>query len=640
MARIHVLDDNTIDQIAAGEVVERPGNVVKELVENAMDSGADAITVEIKDGGIEFVRVTDNGSGILKDDIKNAFLRHATSKIHSVKDLQNIHSMGFRGEALASIAAVSKVELISKCPDELMGHRYVVEGGFEKSFDEVGAPDGTTVIMRNLFYNTPVRRKFLKSATTEGGYVAVLMEHLALCRPDISYTFIQNGKPRFSTSGNGDLKEVIYRVYGRDTSREIIPIICDKDGVTIEGYLGTPVNNRANRNYENYFLNRRYIKSDVIAKGLEEGYRAFMMQHRFPFCVLHITMDTEEVDVNVHPTKMDVRFRDQQGFFSLLSDAVSNTLSHREMITSCELSEKKKEKEAVPRQPEPFEGNRREEVESSTVCDPETIDIPKNTEQTSDKITEEILFQEDTLPIVNKILSGKPETNTSDILHGNIIKERETILVERPVQLEMFDTPKVLSKESRKKYRLIGQVFDTYWMFELDQNLYFLDQHAAHEKVNYERFMKRLNENAIYKQQLNPPLVISVSKIEEQILIENREYFEEMGFEIEEFGGKEYTIRTLPLDLYQENPREMFLAILNELESTGLTGTPELIRSRIATMACKASVKGNSKMTFAEAEVLLDELLTLENPYHCPHGRPTIISMSKYEIEKKFKRIV
>lgn len=612
MAKIHILDDITIDQIAAGEVVERPSSVVKELVENSIDSGADAITVEIKEGGIELIRVSDNGTGITYEDIPNAFLRHATSKIRSAEDLGKIHSMGFRGEALGSIAAVSKVELISKNKDSLMGGLYRIEGGEEKYRDEIGAPDGTTIIVRNLFFNTPARRKFLKSAMTEGSYIADLMEHLALSRPDISFTFIQNNKTKFSTSGNGDLKEIIYRIYGRDTSSEIIPIISEQDGMTIEGYLGTPVNNRSNRNFENYFINRRYIKSDVIAKGLDEGYKAYMMQHRFPFCVLHITMNTEEIDVNVHPSKMDVRFHDQQRIFQFIVKSVADTLAGREMIADGRLTKNEENKPVYSHIPEPFEIKRREETSKPPAPVP-AVSYSGN--------------------IIHKIGKTAP-------IHNNIIKEKDHILVERPTQLELFDEPRVLSKQSRGQYKIIGQIFETYWLFELADKLYFVDQHAAHEKVNYERLMKKFKENTIYKQQINPPIVVTLTGPEQRLVTEFMSYFIDLGFEIEEFGGNEYALRTIPLELYQNDPKNMFLELLNELSETGLTGTPEVIRQKIASMACKASVKGNMKISLQEMDALLDELLTLDNPYHCPHGRPTIFSMSKYEIEKKFKRIV
>lgn len=666
MAVIHILDAQTIDQIAAGEVVERPSSVVKELVENSMDAGADAITVEIREGGIELIRVTDNGCGIMREDLANAFLRHATSKIRSAEDLDNVLSMGFRGEALGSIAAVAKVELVSKYKDALMGSRYVIEGGAEKELDEVGAPDGTTIIVRSLFYNTPARRKFLKTAATEGGYVADLMEHLAMSRPDISYTFIQNRQVKFSTSGNGDLKEVIYRIYGKDTAREVIPIINERDGMTIEGYLGTPVNARANRNFENYFINHRYIKSSLIAKGIEEGYRAYMMQHRFPFCVLHITMDTQEVDVNVHPSKMDVRFRDQQQFMDFIIRAVSETLSAREMIADGGAVSEKTEKKILRETPEPFEQKRRE-AETKVNRSENITDQFKTGMDQSENIVNQYAtnrnqsegaadqsnpaVQKDkfdfNLPpeqssMLHKILEPKQPQGkvVKPVPKNNILKERDHIFVERPTQMEMFGKQRVLSEESRKRYKIIGQVFETYWLFELEDNLYFVDQHAAHEKVNYERLMKQLRDAQVYRQQMDPPIVVTVTGAERQILMDVMEYLAELGFEVEEFGGNEFALRTIPMELYQNEPKDMFLEILSELTETGLSDTPDIIRQRIATMACKASVKGNMKLSLSEMDALLDELLTLDNPYHCPHGRPTIFSMSKYEIEKKFKRIV
>lgn len=636
MAVIHVLDAQTIDQIAAGEVVERPSSVVKELVENSMDAGADAITVEIREGGIELIRVTDNGCGIMREDIANAFLRHATSKIRSAEDLGSVLSMGFRGEALGSIAAVAKVELVSKHKEALMGNRYVIEGGVEKELDEVGAPDGTTIIVRSLFYNTPARRRFLKTAATEGGYVADLMEHLAMSRPDISYTFIQNRQVKFSTSGNGDLKEVIYRIYGKDTAREVIPIINEQNGMTIEGYLGTPVNARANRNFENYFINHRYIKSNLIAKGIEEGYRAYMMQHRFPFCVLHITMDTQEVDVNVHPSKMDVRFHDQQQFMDFIIKAVSETLSVREMIADGGAESEKTEKEIVREAPEPFEQKRREADRNQS----EGIADQSNPAVQEEKFDFNLPPEQSSM--LHKILEPKQPQGKAvkPVLKNNVLKERDHIFVERPTQMEMFGKQRVLSEESRKRYKIIGQVFETYWLFELGDNLYFVDQHAAHEKVNYERLMKQLRDDHVYRQQMDPPIVVTVTGTERQILMDVMEYLAELGFEVEEFGGNEFALRTIPMELYQNDPKDMFLEILSELAETGLSDTYDIIRQRIATMACKASVKGNMKLSLSEMDALLDELLTLDNPYHCPHGRPTIFSMSKYEIEKKFKRIV
>ncbi|HOO79691.1 MAG TPA: DNA mismatch repair endonuclease MutL [Lachnospiraceae bacterium] len=640
MAVIKILDHGTIDQIAAGEVVERPSSVVKELVENAMDSGANAITVEIKDGGIELIRVTDNGSGIEREDIRNAFLRHATSKIRTIDDLSTIHSMGFRGEALASIASVSKVTMITKRKDDLMGLQYELEGGVEKELDEIGAPDGTTILVRQLFYNTPVRRKFLKSPSTEGSHIAELMEHLAMSRPDISYKFIQNGHTRFITNGNGNLKEVIYRIYGRDMTREVIPISFENNGITINGFLGTPANNRPNRNFENYFINQRYIRSDVISKGIEEGYRAYLMQHKFPFCVLHISIDTHEIDINVHPSKMDIRFHNQQEFFDLMRHAVEDALHSKEMIPKVELVKEDEKFESSPA-PEPFETQRRLEESG------ENRETPLHLNATVKAVNRDIFavdFTKDEPIVTEPEKLSEPERITEP---ENITTPERTANPQinsesgiKAEQLSLFEEERVISPSSRAKYHLLGQIFDTYWILTFRDALYFVDQHAAHEKVNYERLMKRVRENQVVSQQLNPPFIITLSQGEQNVLQNHLTYFERLGFEMEEFGGNEYAIRAIPLELYHNDPQEMILMMITQLSEKGNTGTPEAITQNIATMACKASVKGNMKISSDEMNELLDELLTLENPYHCPHGRPTMFSMSKTEIEKKFKRIL
>ena len=653
MGKIFVLDNITIDKIAAGEVVERPASVVKELVENAMDSGASAITVEIKNGGIEFIRVTDNGKGIEKEDIPKAFLRHATSKIRQIEDLDTVLSMGFRGEALASIASVAKVELITKCHDELMGNRYVIEGGAQKELEEIGAPSGTTIIVRNLFYNTPARRKFLKSESAEGGHIADILEHLALCRPDIAFSFIMNGKTKFSTAGNNDLKEVIYRIFGRETAKEMIPVSYEKDGIKMEGYLGTPVNNRPNRNYENYFINKRFVKSDIIAKGIEEGYKAYLMQHKFPFCVLNFEMDTRNLDVNVHPAKMEVRFHNKQDFYDFLSGAVRETLQAKEMISDCVVTEPVKEKFHFDSSPQPFETNRRisEDLpaqnfiaETSDKKDA-IINAPKE-EHAENNIGDTDTSDNDFF--VAKVLDSLSSGQENADIHKNVIKEKEHIFVEKdyvisqkPVQLSLFEEEeRVLSEKARKNFTLIGQIFESYWLLTYGENLYFIDQHAAHEKVNYEKLMKRYRDNAVVSQQINPPIIVSLSPKEGIWLKDNLTYFLNLGFELEAFGGNEYALRAIPLELYQNDPKDMFLSALNELVEAVPDKAPDVITDRIATMACKASVKAGKTLSRAEMEELLDELLKLENPYHCPHGRPTLFSMSKYEIEKKFKRII
>ena len=673
MPEIHVLDSETIDKIAAGEVVERPSSVVKELVENALDAGADAITVEIKDGGITMIRVTDNGSGMAKDQVQKAFLRHATSKIETAEDLARIHSLGFRGEALSSIAAVSQVELITKTQNNLTGVRFCIEGGVPGELQEIGAPDGTTFVMRNLFYNVPVRKKFLKQPPTEGGYVTDLMEHMALSRPDVSFQFMIGSQTKFHTSGSGDLKEVIYRIYGREIANALLPIQFQEDGMTVEGYLGKPVLVRSNRNFETYYVNGRFIKSSVVAKAIEEGYKEYLMQHKFPFCVLHFTMDPEKVDVNVHPTKMDVRFSDNFMISEFISRAVKDALVHREMIPQDRLlSEKEIQKEdrrereeaAKVRVAEPYEKNRMQAqiLREETVyrADGPGKDVfqkspvwervravskaPKEKEGKDDGFfvsTSELPFDE--AKKTQEVPSKSEETQEKQMEKFSG-KHPEEVLpsespVEKPKQLDLFEE-KILAQSKKSQYRIIGQVFDTYWMFQYQEKLCILDQHAAHEKVKYERFMKRYREKEMLSQILLPPVIVTLSGQEEVVLRECREIFERMGFEIEDFGGNEYALRSVPVDLYGCGEREMFLSVLDELESGVTRQSPKVVEEKIASMSCKAAVKGNNRLSYEEADELIEELLTLENPYNCPHGRPTIITISKYDMEKKFKRIV
>ncbi len=687
MAQIQVLDSGTIDKIAAGEVVERPLSVVKELVENALDAGSTAITVETKEGGIEFIRVTDNGSGIEESQVRSAFLRHATSKIRSAEDLTHVVSLGFRGEALSSISAVSKVEIITKTKDKLTGTHLVLEGGVEKLFEEIGAPDGTTFLMRNLFYNTPVRRKFLKQPQTEGSYIAELMEHMALSRPDVSFKLLMNGQVRFHTSGNGDLREVIYRIYGKEVSSNLVPVSYESSGICIRGYLGKPVLNRSNRNFETYFINNRYIRSNLVAKAIEEGYKEYLMQHKFPFTVLHFEVNTEMVDVNVHPTKMDVRFTNSLEFYNHIIKAVSTALKQQEMIPEAVLDETQKAGKANSliekiKAPEPFEEKRSREyrvMEESRyeaekiketgrvqlqipVPKPQlTEDFPKvpeievgnpakvkspegissETQIKENNSEEDTFFFEDSEPKKAISATGENVPVSAESISPKELPSAETteISTEPPVQMNLFEE-KMLDASSKEEYRILGQIFDTYWLVAFRDKLFIVDQHAAHEKVKYEALIKQYREKTVVSQTLNPPIVVSLTAREEQILAEYGEIFQSMGFEIEEFGGREYALRSVPTDLYGCDEREMFTELLDELSESPLSGNLTVVEEKIASMSCKAAVKGNHSMSVREMEALLDLLLTLENPYNCPHGRPTIISMSKYEIEKKFKRIV
>lgn len=626
MPQINLLSQSTIDQIAAGEVVERPLNVVKELTENAIDAGADAITVEIKDGGISLIRVTDNGCGIEKDQIKKAFLRHATSKISTIEDLNSIDSLGFRGEALSSIAAVSQVEVITKTADELTGIRYAIAGGTEEEIEEVGAPDGTTFLVHNLFYNIPARKKFLKQPQTEGSYVADMMEHLALSHPDRSVKFVNGGQVRFHTSGNGNLKEIIYRIYGRDTAEALIPFQYEGESFSVNGYLGKPELNRSNRNFEVCFMNGRYIRNDVISKAMEEGYRSYLMQHKFPFYVLHFQMDQSAIDVNVHPAKMEIRIHQGKELYEELSKQAAICLQQQELIPEVKLVKEEEEVKTPQKTPEPFEINRTRML-TDTEADycasqPKVQDFLQNT-----------TFNR----VIGEVSPAKKDKNAG--IHANIIKSSDQIIVEKPVQLELFED-RFLSEEARNNYRIMGQIFDTYWLVSLKDKLFIIDQHAAHEKVKYERLVKELETRSVVSQVLNPPVVISLTGKEEELLCEFKDSFVALGFEIEEFGSGAYMLRSMPADLYGCKEKEFFMNVLDEIADNPMKGAPDVILQKLASMACKAAVKGNHSLSEAEINALIDELLKLEDPYHCPHGRPTIISMTKYEIEKKFKRIL
>lgn len=644
MAKINILDANTIDKIAAGEVVERPSSVVKELVENAIDAGATIITVEIKNGGIKLIRVSDNGSGIESDQVRNAFYPHATSKILNADDLNHLYTLGFRGEALSSISAVSRTEVTTRTDDSLTGIHCCYEGGIETTYEEVGAPTGTTFIVRDLFYNTLPRLKFLKSETSEGNMVADLMEHLALSMPHISFNFISNGSTKFTTSGRGDLREVIYRIYGKEIANNLIPIDYSNEllSMKISGFLGRPNINRSNRANEIFFINHRYVKSVLISKAVEEGCVEYLMQHKFPFCVLNMEFDPYSIDVNVHPTKTEVRLSNEALVAQSIVEGVSSTLMKYEMIDSCIFEEKKASDSKIssPKEeklPEVFEHNRL--AESST---PITIVSRQNniTEDETEAVIEDDFFidntkteeQEASLDATTfELQTHQVETPTYVATESNIKYE----------QASLFDTDKLFTSETRKLYRVIGQLFKTYWLIEYEDKLLIMDQHAAHEKVRFERLMKYINEKKdIPSQNIAPAEVMTLNNREMQVLFENIDRFNELGFTIEEFGEREIAIRAIPLDLYGVSCKDMVGEILTDLLEMKRSETPDTIRSRIATMACKSAIKGNNKISLQEIEALLDEMLLLDNPYNCPHGRPTMISMTENELEKRFHRIV
>lgn len=729
MPNIHVLDQSTINKIAAGEVIERPASVVKELLENAVDAKATAVTVEIRDGGISFIRVTDNGCGIPREELPLAFLRHSTSKIQSVEDLFTISSLGFRGEALSSIAAVSQVEVITKTAGSLTGTRYQIEGGLETGCEEIGSPDGTTFIVRNLFYNTPVRKKFLKTAATEGAHVADLVEKIALSHPEISIRFIQNNQNKLHTSGNHNVKDIIYTVFGREIAASLLPVDKAGEAVSVKGFIGKPVIARNNRNFENYFINGRYIKSGIICKAIEEAYKPYMMQHKYPFTLLHFTIEPEFLDVNVHPTKMELRFRDSELMFRMVRDALSQALDHRELIPQVELEEKnsfgalREGRRAQSGKPELSMGRasqrRQEEVpaggnigfqlrpkvsawsgESSRAAGAGQIQpefgLLKSKETKVSELrplkqegTRELEFgplkqeearkpglrplrqtetkepelknPEESVCVVKdeRAVYGSTNSSSSDEKRREVNEEltalllgsRETAVPIEPQteekceeekqgqQMDLFEE-KLLDEKSRSRHKLIGQLFDTYWLVEFNQSLYIIDQHAAHEKVLYEKTMATLKTRQYTCQMVNPPIILTLGSREQVMLQQNLRYFTDIGFEIEPFGGREFAVRGVPDNLFSIAKKDLLMEMIDGLSEDGMAGNPDMIYEKVASMSCKAAVKGNHHMSAAEADRLIDQLLELDNPYACPHGRPTIVSMTKYELEKKFKRIV
>ena len=668
MPEIQLLDQATINQIAAGEVIDRPSSVVKELLENAIDAKATAITVEIKDGGISFIRITDNGCGIEKDQVRKAFLRHATSKLHTIDDLLDIGSLGFRGEALSSIAAIAQVELISKPPEAMLGISYQIEDGEEKSLTQIGAPDGTTILVRNLFYHVPARKKFLKTAATEGNYINQLMENMAMLRPDISMRFINGGQNKLYTSGNGRLKDLIYTIYGREISSNVLEISYECPLFAVTGYIGKPIISRGNRTFENYYINGRFVKSRLIAAAIEQAYKPFMMQHRYPFTVLHIKIKPELIDVNVHPAKMEVRFQQENEIYELLAGAIENTLRGKEFIPDVS-DDGKAEKKVQEKQklPEPFEQRRlqamkeiippppaehktqNEQKPSAEHKTQSEQKLPRNEEQPKvpSKLSEPVCEYKAEKKQTIKDSDSKWESASG--IHKRIGQDVSQTVnqmptqpeqkLEKPEQQTLFTEP-LLSEKARIHHRLIGQLFDTYWLIQYGNQLYIMDQHAAHEKVNYERLMEAYRKKERITQFVSPPMVISLTRAEEAILEEFKSEFERIGFTIEPYGGREYAISEIPANLYGINEKELFLEMLSDLEDRGSMQPSELIASKLASMSCKAAIKGGQKISFQEADALVSQLLTLENPYASPHGRPTIITMTKYELEKKFKRIV
>lgn len=657
MPQIALLSQETIDKIAAGEVIERPSSVVKELVENAIDAGSSAVTVEIKEGGLSFIRISDNGCGIDREQIPLAFLRHSTSKIKSVEDLFTVTSLGFRGEALSSIAAVSQVELITKTNGDFTGSRYLIEGSKEVSLEEIGAPDGTTFIIRNLFYNTPARKKFLKSAQTEGTYIHELMQRMILSHPDVAFKFIMNNQVKLQSSGNGNIKDIIYHLYGRDITKALLPIAHESELFKVSGFIGKPMISRGNRGYELYFVNGRFIRSQILSKAIEDAFKPFLMQHQYPFTVLYFEIDSSLLDVNVHPTKMELRFSNQQELYREVQSILSAALVHRDIIPEVPVDTPKKNEMEVPKiekvMPEPFEQKRLEEIRKAVRKDSPyeikyPVSRPMGTGSVSSAAQEKLLTTIKSMPPEDMMEErirkeplpeqSKKETEKELAKEAYVLREEETYGAKPEGSYEQGS---FLKEEEMAKQKIIGQLFDTYWLVEYNDRLFIVDQHAAHEKVMYEKLKKQFEKKEFTSQAISPPIVITLSMREAEVLERFKEQFTKLGFEIEHFGGAEYSICGVPGNLYRLNTRDVLIDMLDELtDGISERATADVILDKIASMSCKAAVKGSQRLSLTEMEQLMKDLMKLDNPYNCPHGRPTIIAMSKYEIEKKFKRIV
>ena len=721
MGNIVLLDDLTINKIAAGEVIERPASVIKEMVENSIDAGANNITVEIKNGGISYIRVTDNGKGIAPDDLEIAFERHATSKIRKAEDLDVVTSMGFRGEALASIAAIANVELTSKTASQETGYKITVEAGDVLDKQEVGCQTGTSIVVKNLFFNTPVRYKFLKKDYTEAGYIEDAITRIALVNPNIAIKLINTGKTVIQTNGNGDIKSVIYSIYGKDVANGIIPVDYTYEDIKVTGVIGKPEIARSNRSNQLFFVNKRYVKDKTLSAATEQAFKGLIPIGKYGFVILNITMNPAKVDVNVHPAKLEVRFEEENKIFQSIYHSIKNTLLESELVASTEkrednitenrpqsnglfdfrkneikkieeyneqeskiktnsvqdnmnvgqggpintadiLEQLKKMKEDLQKQIDNKEENDKTKIEG-VLPESEEKKEEQTTENSETKIEENIQeenIQEENIetkieeineqiekmegrdytetpaedfntmyeklfgrkPIETPIVEDKKDTNTAiDLIKENISVFEESAEYQRPT------------------YKFIGIAFNTYIIIEMYKEMYIIDQHAAHERIMYEKVKRNYyNDTSKDSQLLLLPDIITLSHKEMEIAKDNMEMFEKAGFTLEEFGENTIKLTGVPTVCIDIDNKELFLETLDEINTVARTAKQEKEEKFIATVACKAAVKANMVLDKAEVENLMDKLLELPNPFTCPHGRPTAIKMSKYDIERKFAR--
>ena len=654
MGDIVLLDDLTINKIAAGEVIERPANVVKELVENSIDAGATSICIDVENGGITYIRITDNGKGIAPDDVEIAFERHATSKIRSANDLIKVSTMGFRGEALASIAAIAKVELITKTKDNDIGTRIVVEGGKILLKEECGAPNGTTITIRELFFNTPVRYKFLKKDFTEGGYIEDAVSRIALIHPELSFRMTNNKKEIIRTSGNGDMQSVVYSIYGKDIAQNLVDVNLEYEGIKVTGVAGKPEIARSNRSNQLFYINGRYIKDKILSAATEEAYRTLIPHGKFCFCIINLEMNPELVDVNVHPAKLEVRFSEEGKVFKAVNASIKNALLKQDITKESTVDEEEAREETKEEIKETVE----EKKKIGGLFDifrskSNVVDFPKKEEnleykekdESENKITtlkenEEKYYLEDTQKTMTIEVQNNSVEEKKEIVKEEIVDEETGEIIERKPQENLFENIAIVEEKANiPEYKILGVAFKTYILLELDEDVYILDQHAAHERVLYEKVKKNFYKDGGKDiQMLLLPDILELSKRDMRTVRDNIKLFEQSGFALEEFGDNTIKITGVPVICFDMDTKELFMDIIDGIDFTNRTTKQDVEEKFIATVACKAAVKANMALEESEIRGLLDQLLILDNPFTCPHGRPTAIRITKTEIEKKFGR--
>ena len=657
---IHLLDNSLINKIAAGEVVERPASIVKELVENSIDAGSTAITIEIADGGISLIKITDNGKGIPSNDVRTAFLRHATSKLNAIEDLDDILTLGFRGEALSSIASIAQVEMVTKTIDEELGKRIVINAGTIETEEDIAANVGTIFTVKNVFYNIPARRKFLKKPATEGGYITEIVNRIALGHPQVAIKYINNGNCVMQTNGNNDLKSTVLYVYGKAIASQMLEVNYSKDGFNVVGLVAKPELSRGNRNYENFFINGRYIKSNIMSDPAENAYKGKLMVGKFPVFMLNFKVPSNTVDVNVHPTKLEVRFSDENLVYDIIYTAVQKSLDNATLIPNVSWDKKPKVKaepinQIVLNDDDNFLYDDAAIMPTSDNILNEAVSKNENKGISIAQMlyadSREILNKQDLDPDVahniksdNIKLSDKQNTfNNNSYGNAPLINHSEfggnKANIKKEALKEELDAPARKVKAFFNNYKIVGQIFATYWIIEQDNTMYVIDQHAAHERTLYEELTQKIKGSTPSSQILLSPIAVNLSDSEKIVVEENKELLESFGFEIDEFGTNSYAIRAVPYIFDEISNVNFFIDIVDILADKNVKNLYDTKEDAIAMMSCKAAVKANNRLSYIEAKSLVQRLLTLENPFTCPHGRPTIIEMSKYELEKKFKRI-